>query len=192
MLKELRYTTGYASVLAGALLMVGHCLNLGGGIEFGTIAGSTCVFTAHLLLTFALIGLYAFETRTTILGLVGMILGVVGTIASTAVVYVEISGAAGNMVRDVYASGVPYLIDSILPVLFVIGLVMLGISVVRGNAFPRMGGYLLIVGTILFAAASFAENLQAMMEVLGALVTGSGFIRVGLPLISRKTSKFAS
>lgn len=182
-----KFIGGYASIVAGCLLFFGHSLNLRGGLEFGTVTGSTCVFVAHLLLAFALMALYSCnEQGGKVLGLLGMILGVVGTIATTAVVYVEISGASGVTVSPVYASGVPAIIHSILPLLFVLGLILFGISVIRLNNLPHVGGYLLIVGTIVFVAASFLGSAQAAGDVIGSLITGAGFVWLGIPLVARR------
>lgn len=158
--------------------------NVKATIEFGTATGSTLVFSAHLLLVFALIGIYYVQdNKNGLLGLLGMILSVIGTIASTAVVYVEISGASGNHVDFVYAAGIPNIIHSVLPLLFVIGLVLFAVSIIKAHILPRTSGYFLIVGTLVFVAASFTGNNQPIIEVLGAIFTGLGFIIAGFPLI---------
>ena len=50
---------GLASAAAGILLLLGHLLDLGGDSEYGTFLGGVLVLAAHVLLVFALVGLYA-------------------------------------------------------------------------------------------------------------------------------------
>ena len=53
---------GLASILGGALLLVGHLFNLGGDAEYGTVLGSSLVLTAHVSLVFALVALFSAQT----------------------------------------------------------------------------------------------------------------------------------
>ena len=57
---------GLASAAAGILLLVGHVLNLGGDPEYGTVPGASSVLTAHVLLVFALVALYAAQAERTV------------------------------------------------------------------------------------------------------------------------------
>jgi hypothetical protein len=179
---------GYTSIISGILLILAHTLNLGGSNEFGTELGETLVLTAHLLLVFAFFGLYEVQgERNGILGLLGMIAGVIGTILVTAIVYVEIAGASGTKVDSVFASDVPSTIHSFGPILFVAGMILFGISIVREKIFPRGGGYLLIAGTLIFSAGSFAGEAQAIVSVIGAVFTGGGFVWLGFPMVKNKS-----
>ena len=54
---------GLASAAAGILLLVGHLLDLGGDPEYGTVLGSSSVLAAHVVLVFALVGLYAAQAE---------------------------------------------------------------------------------------------------------------------------------
>src|SRR5215204_880340 len=54
---------GLASAAAGILLLVGHVLNLGGDPVYGTVPGASSVLTAHVLLVFALVALYAAQAE---------------------------------------------------------------------------------------------------------------------------------
>jgi hypothetical protein len=185
-----RLLSGYTSIISGILLILAHILNLGGGKEFGTVLGGTLVLLAHLLLVFAFLGQFEVQSgRNGILGLLGMITGVIGTILVTAIAYVEIAGASGTKVDSVFASVVPSTIHSFGPLLFVVGMMLFGISVVRDKVLPRVGGYLLIIGTLIFVAGSFAGEAQAIIEVIGALSTGGGFICLGLPIVKNQNQK---
>jgi hypothetical protein len=185
-----RLLSGYTSIISGILLILGHILNLGGGKEFGTVLGGTLVLSAHLLLVFVLLGLFEVQSgRNGILGLLGMITGVIGTILVTTIVYVEIAGASGTKVDSVFSSVVPSTIHSFGPLLFVVGMILFGISVVRDKVLPRGGGYLLITGTLIFVTGSFAGEVQVIIEVIGAVFTGGGLIWLGLPIIKIQNQK---
>src|SRR3712207_8748116 len=84
---------GLASAAAGILLLVGHLLDLGGDPRYGTVLGGTLVLTAHVVLVFALVALYAAQAeQSRLLGSQGMVLGVAGTTLVSGVVLVEIAG----------------------------------------------------------------------------------------------------
>ncbi len=69
---------GLASAVAGLLLLLGHILDLGGDPRYGTVLGGTLVLTAHVVLVFALVALYAAQAEQSgLLGGSGMVLSVV-------------------------------------------------------------------------------------------------------------------
>src|SRR5918998_5503978 len=87
---------GLASAAAGLSLLLGHLLDLGGDPEYGTVLGGTLVLTAHVVLVFALVALWAAQAqRSGLPGSLGMVFGVVGTTLVSGVVLVEIAGASG-------------------------------------------------------------------------------------------------
>jgi hypothetical protein len=97
---------GLASIVAGILLLLGHLLDLGGDPEYGTVLGSSSVLTAHIILVFALVALYAAQAeRSGLLGGLGMILSVIGTTLASGVVLAEIAGASGIEVDAVTGAG---------------------------------------------------------------------------------------
>ena len=62
----------------GLLLLLGHILDLGGDPEYGTVLGGALVLTAHVVLVFALVALYAAQAEQSgLLGSLGMVLSVV-------------------------------------------------------------------------------------------------------------------
>src|SRR5919199_1033596 len=94
--------TGLASVAGGILLVAGHLLDLGGHPRYGTVLGQSLVLAAHLVLVFALVGLYAAQARRSgLLGSVGMVVSVLSTALVSSIVLVEIAGAAGTDVEAV-------------------------------------------------------------------------------------------
>src|SRR5215208_2343542 len=100
---------GLASAAAGILLLVGHVLNLGGDPVYGTVPGASSVLTAHVLLGFALVALYAAQAeRSGVPGVLGMVLGVAGTTLVSGVVLVEMAGASGANVEAVLGGGLAH------------------------------------------------------------------------------------
>jgi hypothetical protein len=92
----IRWGGGLTSVAAGVLLLLGHIVNLGGATEYGTVLGAVLVLSAHALLVFALVALWAVQAEPSgPLGAAGMVLSVVGTTLNCAAVLAEIAGASG-------------------------------------------------------------------------------------------------
>ena len=178
---------GLASAAAGVLLVAGHVLNLGGDPEYGTVLGASLVLTAHLLLVFALVALYAAQAEQSGLpGSLGMVLGVAGTTLVSGVVLVEIAGASGAEVDAVLASGVSGALSALGGLAFFIGLILFGIATMRAGVLPRRAGLLLIVGDVVFGAGDFSGSAAPIVFVLGALITCAGFVWLGLMLLSAR------
>ena len=177
---------GLASAAAGVLLVVGHILNLGGDPDYGTVLGACLVLTAHVVLVFALVALYAAQAeRSGLLGsLLGMVLSVVGTTLASAVIFVEIAGASGADVGAVLGAGVTGALSVLGGLAFFIGLIVFGIATMRAGVFPRWAGLLLIVGDVVFAAGSFLKPAAPTIFVIGALITCGGLVWLGLTLLS--------
>jgi hypothetical protein len=176
---------GLASAAAGILLVVGHLLNLGGDAEYGTVLGSSSVLAAHVLLVFALVALYAAQAEQSgLLGILGMVLSVVGTTLASGVVLVEIAGASGVEVEAVTGAGISGALSLLGGLAFLIGLILFGVATMRAGVFPRLAGVLLIVGDVVFGAASFSGSAALVIEVVGALITCAAFVWLGLALLS--------
>ena len=176
---------GLASAAAGILLLLGHLLDLGGDSDYGTVLGGTLVLTAHVVLVFALIGLYAAQAEHSgLLGSLGMVLSVVGTTLVSGVVLVEIAGASGAEVEDVLGAGLPGALVLLGGLAFLIGLILFGVATMRAGVFPRWAGLLLIVGDVVFGVGSFAVAAATIFEILGALITCTALVWLGLSLLS--------
>ena len=67
---------------------------------------------------------------------------------------------------------------------FLIGLILFGIATMQAGIFPRWAGILLIVGDVVFGAASFSGSAALIVEVVGALITCAAFVWLGLALLS--------
>jgi hypothetical protein len=176
---------GLASAAAGLLLLLGHLLDLGGHPEYGTVLGGALVLTAHVVLVFALVALYAAQAEQSgLLGSLGMVLGVAGTTLVSGVVMVEIAGASGVEVDAVLGAGLPSALTLLGGLAFLIGLILFGVATMRAGVFPRWAGLLLIVGDVVFGVGSFAGSAATIFEILGALVTCAALVWLGLALLS--------
>lgn len=160
---------GLASAAAGVLLVLGHVLKLGGDKEYGTVLGASLVFAVHVALVFALVTLYAAQAdRSGLPGSLAMVLSVSGTTLVSGVVLVEVAGASGGEVDAVLASGLSGALSVLGGLAFFLGLLPFGIATMRAGVFPRLAGLLLIVGDVVFAAASFSGSAMLVVEVIGA------------------------
>jgi hypothetical protein len=100
------------------------------------VLGGTLVLTAHVVLIFVLVALYAAQAEQSgLLGSLGMVLSVVGTTLVSGVVLVEIAGASGTEV------------DAVL------------------GALALLGGLAFLIGLILFGAGSFAGSAATIFEI---------------------------
>lgn len=180
-----RSVGGFASVISGLFLGIGHLINLLGEADDGTIFGQSLVLFGHLGLSFAFIGLFEAQGKKNgLLGNLGMLLGLIGTTCVTAVVFVEIAGVSGVNVKPIFDEGVSGIIYTVGPLLFVLGMIQVGISVMKEGILPRMGGLCLIVGTLVFALATFIPNAEGIITVIGGAITGIGFVWMGGYLLS--------
>ena len=176
---------GLASAAAGLLLLLGHLLDLGGDPEYGTVLGGTLVLTAHVVLVFALVALYAAQAEQSgLLGSLGMVLSVLGTTLVSGVVLVEIAGASGAEVDVVLGAGLPGALALLGGLAFLIGLILFGAATMQAGVFPRWAGLLLIVGDVVFGGGSFAGSAATIFEIVGALITGAALLWLGLSLLS--------
>jgi hypothetical protein len=176
---------GLASAAAGILLLLGHLLDLGGETEYGTVLGGALVLTAHLVLVFGLVALWAAQAeRSGILGVLGMIFGVAGTTLVCGVVLVEVAGASGAEVDAVLGAGLPAALALLAGLSFLIGLILFGIATMLAGVFPRWAGLLLIAGDVVFGLGSFAGSAATVFEILGAAITCAAFVWLGASLLS--------
>ena len=176
---------GLASAAAGILLLVGHVLNLGGDPEYGTVPGANSVLTAHVLLVFALVALYAAQAeRSGVPGILGMVLGVAGTTLVSGVVLVEMAGASGANVEAALGGGLAGTLALLGGLAFFLGLILFSAATMRAGVFPCWAGLLLIVGDVVIGAGDHFGPAAPIVYVLGAAITGAGFVWLGLALLS--------
>ncbi|MGG3889859.1 hypothetical protein [Metabacillus fastidiosus] len=176
---------GFASIISGLFLGIGHLINLLGKTNDGTVLGQSLIFFGHLSLIFAFIGLFEAQgKRNGLLGNLGMLLGLIGTTFVTAVVYVEIAAVSGVNVNSILNEGVSGIIYTVGPLFFVLGMILVGISVMKEGILPFISGLCLIIGTFVFTLATFIPNAEGIISVIGGTVTGIGFIWIGKYLLS--------
>jgi hypothetical protein len=183
---------GLASAAAGVLLVLGHVLNLGGDEEYGTVIGASLVLAAHLALVFALVALYAAQAdRSGLPVSLGRVLSVSGTTLVCGVVLVEVAGVSGAEVDAVLASGLSGALSVLGGLAFIVGLLLFGIATLQAGVFPRLAGLLLIIGDVVFAAASVSGSATLVVEVIGAAITCVAFVWLGLALLSGRSGESA-
>jgi len=176
---------GLASAAAGLLLLLGHLFDLGGNSEYGTVFGGSLILTAHVVLVFGLVALYAAQVEQSgLLGGLGIVLSVVGTTLVSGVVLVEIAGASGAEVENVLGARLPGALALLGGLAFLIGLILFGAATMRAGVFPRWAGLLLIVGDAVFGLGSFAGSAATIFEIVGALITCVALLWLGLSLLS--------
>jgi hypothetical protein len=115
-----------------------------------------------------------------------MLLGVLGTIFVSASVLVEIAGAAGLNVNPIFDLPIPNMVRSIGGLIFVFGMLFFGVSIIKYKTLPFWGGILLILGTIIFALGSVVTAFGPYFIVIGATLTGAGFVWLSLPILLKK------
>ena len=174
-----------ASILAGAFVAIGQLINLGGTQEYGTVFGQNLVLISHVAFVFAFVGLYAVQAEQGgILGQLGMVLGTIGTTLIAAIVFMELAGASGVTAAGEALEGVGSLsvYNTVGPLAFLAGIILLGVVVMRAGVFARWTGWLLIIGAVLGLLGGIAA--VQIIFALGAVVAGAGFAWLGLELLS--------
>jgi hypothetical protein len=178
-----RTEAAVASLLAGGLLIAGHLLNYGAG-EYGTVFGTGLVLAAHVALVFSFVGVHAAQSsRAGLLGRVGTVLAMAGSVFVAAVVFVELAGAAGSDVAPVLASEATATRGAVGPLGFVVGMLAFAVATVRAGVFPAAAGSLLVAGTVVFTVGTLAGTLADPITVVGAVLTGLGCLRLGIALV---------
>lgn len=185
---------GIGALAGGGFLLAGHLLNVVGGDPAGTAAGKTLVLAGHVVLVFAFVGLYSYQQRQEAapVGQAGMLLGTVGTVLVSAIVFVEIAETTGVDTTPVFEAAGTTLIYTVGPLVFVLGMLLVGGSILRRTDLPRAGGALLIAGTAVFAAASAVPDVAAVLTLLGAALTAGGFGWLGVTLLWTDASRTAT
>ncbi len=187
-----RLEGGIGAIAGGLFLLGGHLFNYAGGqAAAGTPVGKGLVLIGHVTLVFAFVGLYSHqhEQGASRIGRAGTILSVVGTVLVGAIVFVELAGTAGVDTTPVFRAAGTTILYTVGPLVFVLGMVLVGGSILRRDDLPRGGGGLLILGTAVFAAASGLTRLAGLLTVLGAALTAAGFGWLGIGLLTADTRR---
>jgi hypothetical protein len=181
---SLRSFFGWTTIISGIFLFTAHFINFWGETDEGTLTGSSFVLAAHVLLIFALTGIFLSQVQESkLVGLIAYVLSVLGTAFVSAIVFVEISGFTGVNTELVFKAPVASVIYTFGPLLFVFGMLLLGFAIIKARKLPKASGILLLVGTVVFALASVIPSEKLFIEMLGGAFTGLGFVWSGFPLI---------
>jgi len=187
-----RLIGSWASIFSGVILFLAHLLIFLSKTDSGSILGNSLVFTAHMVVVFGLIGIYEIQAQNLkTISLIGMLLSVIGTMIVSAIVFVEIAAASGVNVDPIFNAPVVNTIYSVGPLFFVFGMIILGITTMITKLPTRIGGFLLILGTIVFALASIVGFGKDLIEVIGSAITGGGFFWSGVSLLKTKNKLFS-
>lgn len=180
---------GVSSIASGLFLASAHFLNLQGGSD-GTVTGNSFVLFGHLGLIFAFIGFYEAQgNKNNLLSTLGMLFSIIGSVFVTVVVYFESVVAKrinGNLNFDDLVFEIIY---SVGPLFFVVGMIFVGISIMKVRILPKAGGLSLVIGTVVFALATVIPNVAVGLTVIGGTITGLGFVWLGVFLLSAKEKK---
>lgn len=170
-----------SAIAGGMLLFLGHLIQLMEAAGSTGIISKTIIFTAHLLLSLGILGIYDTVAKSVgIIGRIGTLLTFFGTIFVTAVVFVEISSASGVDVRPVLDAPVSAQIGTYGPLLFVLGLLMLGATIGMTQGLANIPGWLLVIGTIVFSGGTLVSSVSPITATAGGALTGAGFVWLGL------------
>ncbi len=188
---DFRIEGAIGATAGGLFLVLGHLLNYIGTQPTGTTAGKSLVFAGHVVLVFAFIGLHAHQRRygRALVGRIGMVLSTVGTVLVSAIVFVELAGTSGVDTTPVFEAAGASVLYTVGPLVFVLGMLSVGASILKRHDLPRVTGGLLILGTVVFAGASVIADFAALLTVAGAVLTAAGFIRLGIALYTQSASR---
>lgn len=194
----LRRLGGMAAVVAGVLCIIGGLLH---PIEDGHahspqallqphLAGSVSLLAGTVLLLLALPGLYGWiAPRTGVLGLVGFLLYFIGNLLSAIPHLVLMSFAASDLARrdpgmisgqDAVIAAPAFEAEQLVSGLgLVLGLLVLGIALLRATGLPRWLGFAGIAGAVvLFVPLPVLPVVTGLqIELLrGAMLVGLGVL----------------
>lgn len=191
MVDSFRVEGAGGAIIGGLCLVFGHLLNYVGGQPAGTTGGKSLVFAGHVVLLFAFVGVYSHQQRhlRAPVGRAGMILSTIGTVLVSAIVFVELAGTTGVDTMPVFEAAGTSLLYTVGPLMFILGMLTVGASILRRHDLPRGGGGLLIVGTAVFAGASIIADFAALLTVAGAALTAAGFVWLGVAVYSSSSSQ---
>ncbi len=172
--------------------------NTGPGIPASAVTSTswsvlvTTSFICYVLVLFGLVGLYVYQARKAgILGFLGFLLtflgylfsGIVATFFGMTVLPFMATKSPATFSGAYDMLAFPGLGGGLL--LF-IGTMLLGISVIRAKAYPRIAGILILVGGILVPAGILGLNLVvSLIGSLSSVLIAIGFVWIGYTLFKR-------
>lgn len=186
------FQLGGAAILAAAVLYgIGNLIYfLTGQPNAPTATGVWINFVGDTLLVLGLGALYARQAqRAGVLGLVGYVLPVAATMFFIGSYAVTLGVTAGAFTNEQIAQVPAYsLLTPIMPWLWMVGLILLGISIYRAGVFPKYAGALLAVVAIiqqLTGVAAFIIPIFAVLSFVAWAWLGWALLR-GDPGVERE------
>lgn len=165
---------GLASILAGVAWTGGTIFNLvaRGSIEPSNTIGAVVALVSTTLMVFAFIGVYAgLSGRAGLFGLLGAGLGIVGATLLSGVNTLAFARSVGA----IQVSRPPLAVGGTGVLALILGVVLLGVAVIRAEAYESWSG-------VPFVLAAALLPLRAITPELSALAIASasvGFIWLG-------------
>lgn len=186
---------GVASVLAGILLIGGFALHPAG--EDATFGTDPLWVPAHGLLWIALtiallgwIGLYTVHaSKAGTLGMIAFVITILGTslaswIFSSDVTYVPVIAEQSPGLFQKIFNQSHILIGVVSVLVWILGNILFGVSVIRTKVFPNWAGILLIVGSLIIPAA-YLTGLPEKVVAIGGWLVGASQIWLGYDLLRK-------
>jgi hypothetical protein len=196
--------SGLAAIVAGVLIILSEILAMVAGLMDMATMERTPLSPAWIplnllqlfgviLLLLALVGMYARQAAVAGgLGLVGFLVAFLGTAMFAG------TGWSNAFTPPVVARTTPNLLMGFPPsplgeavlytaVLFAVGLILFGITVIRAGVLPRTGGWLLVIGGVLSRIMPIVHQRFDIYLPLDSLVTSLGLILLGYALWSVRT-----
>jgi len=164
---------GIAIIGAAILYAIGNLIYFLSGQPQGPIASVLWIsFIGDTLLVLGLGALYARQAhRAGILGLVGYILLIVGTLFFIGNYAVSMGVVAGIISTDQIAQVPAYSVpNSIMPWIWFAGLIVFGIAIYRAQVFPKYAGALLVLFAIVQQLTGWVGFVIPIFAVLSFVV----------------------
>lgn len=184
---------GIASILAGLLLILGFALHPAGeDATFGTdprwIPAHALLWLAFTLTPLGWIGVFIVHaSRAGRFGLAGFVIAILGTslaswIFSSDVTYVPVIAAqAPGLFQQIFSpSHILVGVGSVL--MWVLGNVLLGFSILRTRVLVEWAGILLVIGSLVIPV-SYLTGLPEQIVAIGGLLIGASQRWLGYDLL---------
>lgn len=164
---------GIAILIAAILYTIGNLMYfLSGQPQAPTATGLWIAFFGDTLLLLGLGALFARQSqRAGVLGLVGYVLLVFGTMLFIGNYAVSLGVAAGVISNEQIAQVPSYtLATSIMPWIWFAGLIVFGISIYRAQVFPKYAGALLVLVAFVQQLTGLVGFMAPIFAVLSVVV----------------------
>jgi hypothetical protein len=161
-----------SGVVSAVSIIVGKALMLLPGEQAGEIAD----FLSPLFGLGAIVGVYLFQRSQA--GVYGAVAFVVVFVGLAMVTSLDFFGAfirleLSEELRDELLEGTPGLAMAVSALIFLTGVVMFGISLLRSGVYPRPAGWLFIIGFV----------FVPLVEVVGETAVALGSILAGISVL---------